>query len=159
MEPISFVYLAVYFGFNILFGVVFIIGVRCLIKMINLKKRKKYFTDKGEVRYLHREVIKEKLGGTQYRYTYAIKVNGAEGEGTIDSIVNAKLNLYYPTDGNWYDAMVNPENHSEFRLRNEDEAIDYYRVSAIIVLGYGLLCRLIFEFAIWGAFLAEGGLR
>jgi hypothetical protein len=159
MEPIQFVYLAVYFGFNIFFGVFFIIGIRMAVKAHKFKKRKKYFDVPAKATYVRRAKIRDRITGTEYRYVYKIKVKNTIVEGTIDSISNEKARMEYPMDNKWFHVTVNPEDHSEFRLDCEDNAIRYYRRGAIALLLYGGICRLIFEFAIWGSFLAEGGLR
>ena len=153
------VYLAIYLGFNLFFGVFFIIGIRGIVKAVRLKNRKKNFTVPAKIKYLHKEKIKDRLSGPVYRCTYKIDVGGTITEGMVDTIPNEKVGMSYPMDSKWHSAMVSPENHSEFRLASEDNAIHYYRKLAIVFLGYGAICRLIFEFAIWGAFLEEGGLK
>ena len=159
MRPIQFVYLAFYFGFNIFFGVFFIIGIRMAIKANKFKKRKKYFDVPAKATYVTRTKIRDRVTGPEYRYTYKIKVKNTVVEGTIDSISNEKARMEYPMGDQWFEVMVNPEDHSEFRLESEDNAFRYYKRGAIILLLYGTICRLIFEFAIWGVFLEEGGLR
>ena len=156
---VKLIYLFVYIGFNVFFGIIFVIGFRALLKLIRFKKRLKYFTVPGKARYLRQTRIKSKLIGTSYRYYYEVKVGGTTLETTIDSIANDKIADVYDTDKDWFEVKVNPENHSEIRLLSEDKAIRYYRLVTIFCLGYGLFCRLLFEFMIWTAFLEEGGLK
>ncbi|MBR3322590.1 hypothetical protein IKG13_00815 [Candidatus Saccharibacteria bacterium] len=155
----KFVYLVVYLGFNLFFGIFFVIGLRGLIKMISFKKRKKYFTVSGEAKYVSRTKTRNKLSGWEYEYTYKVKVRNTTVEAKIESIANEKVGLECPMGKQWTPVMVNPENYSEIRLPSEDNAIAYYKKLAIILLAYGLVCRLIFGFFIWNAFLEEGGLK
>ena len=141
-------YLAVYIGFNLFFGVFFVIGIRMLVKWIRFNKRKKYFTVPGKALYVKKDKIRERITGWEYRYTYKIKVKNTVVESTIDSISNERAPV-----------MVNPENHDEFRLPSEDNAIKYYKSCALALLIYGLACRILFELVIWGPLLEEGGLR
>ena len=152
-------YLAVYLGFNVFFGIFFIIGIRGIVKFIQFKKRKKNFTIPAKVKYMYEEKIKDSITGYVYRRTYKIDVKGTMTEGTLNTIPNVKVGMSYPADNKWHDVMVNPENHSEFRLPCEDNAIHYYKWLAIVFIIYGTFFRLLFEFAIWGPFLSEGGLR
>ena len=159
MDPFKFMYLAVYIGFNLFFGVFFAIGIRMLVKWIRFNKRKKYFTVPGKAQYVKHEKLRDRITGWEYRYTYKIKVNNTVVESTIDSISNEKAKMEYPTGKEWTPVMVNPENHDEFRLPSEDNAIKYYKHCALALLIYGLACRVLFELVIWGPFLVEGGLR
>ena len=159
MDPIQIVYLAFYLGFNLFFGVFFFFGTKMLIKGIRFKKRKKYFVVPGKAQYVKREKLRDRITGWEYRYTYRIKVEGTILESTIDSISNEKAKMEYPMDKKWTPVMVNPENHSEFRLPSEDNAIRYYTNAAKAFLIYGIACRILFELVIWGPFLEEGGLR
>lgn len=159
MEPIQIVYIVIYLVFNAFFGVFFIIGVRALVMMAKFKTRKKNFTVPAKAKYVRRIKNKEKISGTGYRYTYKIKVKNTVIESTIDSLPNKMLEMKCPTDDKWHDVMVNPEDHGEFRVPSEDDVIENYKGMAIVCLLYGALCRLLFEFAIWGPFLEEGGLR
>ena len=159
MDPIKFLYLAFYIGFNVFFGVFFIIGIKMLIKWIRFNNRKKNFTVPGKALYVKKEKLRDRITGWEYRYTYKIKVKNTVVESTIDSISNEKAKMEYPMGKEWAPVMVNPENHSEFRLPSEDNAIKYYKHCALALLIYGLACRVLFELVIWGPFLVEGGLR
>ena len=159
MDAIKIVYLGFYLGFNLFFAVFFIIGIRMIIKWIYFKNRKKNFTVPAKIKYVNRTKLRSKISGWEYRYTYKVKAQGATVESTIDSIANEKTKIVYPMDENWNPTSVNPENHSEFRLPSEDNAIKYYRKAAIILLVYGIFFRILFELVIWGPFLEEGGLR
>ena len=130
-----------------------------LIKWIRFNKRKKYFTVPGKAQYVKREKLRDRITGWEYRYTYKIKVERTVANATIDSISNEKAKMEYPTGKEWAPVMVNPENHSEFRLPSEDNAIKYYKSCALALLIYGMACRVLFELVIWGPFLSEGGLR
>ena len=159
MDPFKFMYLAVYIGFNLFFGVFFVIGIRMLVKWIRFNKRKKNFTVQGEAQYVKKDKLRERITGWEYRYTYKIKVKNTVVESTIDSISNEKAKMEYPEGKQWTPVTVNPENHDEFRLPSEDNAIKYYKSCALALLIYGLACRILFELVIWGPFLNEGGLR
>jgi hypothetical protein len=159
MEPIQFVAIAIYVVFNLFFGVFFIIGVRALVKMAQFKKRKKNFTVPGKAKYVHRVKNKDRVSGIGYRYTYEIKVRNTIVEATIDSLPNPMLEMKCPMDNKWHGVMVNPENHSEFRMPSEDDVIENYKGMAIVCLGYGTICRVIFGLVIWGPLFEESGLR
>ena len=92
----KFVYLVVYLGFNLFFGIFFVIGLRGLIKMISFKKRKKYFTVSGEAKYVSRTKTRNKLSGWEYEYTYKVKVRNTTVEAKIESIANEKVGLECP---------------------------------------------------------------
>ncbi len=156
---IQIVYLAVYLGFNLLFGIFFVVGIRGLVKMHYFKKRKKLFTVQGQAMYASRTKTKNRITGWEYEYTYKVKVKGTIVEAKIESISNEKAKMEYPMDKRWSPVMVNPENYSEIRLPSEDNAIKYYKSMAIACISYGLICRLLFSLVIWGPLLEEGGLK
>lgn len=157
--PIQITYLIIHIGFNLAFGAVLIIGIRCFIKMRKFKKREQYFTTPGKVKFVRREEIKNTLSGREYKYFYKLKIEGTETIAELKSIANPKVGMdNFPQDDKWHEVKANPENHREFRFDCEDNAIKFYRKAATILISYGLICRVIFELFIWSVFLEEGGL-